>query len=197
MNNLNLILPIRIVPTENEGYIIVDSQDSEFFFCTDKKTKELKYDGCCVSVENKEIVFDHLKATPEELDVVLKNKSSKSLHNTTANGAKKNVKDIQFWGNGDTFELICKASSQEEGWMKSTKAMCAGNSVIVQVTTQQRNPDGSYSIAEALTTVDNAVICEYYNQQDEVVYRTIIPRDTMEEGISSKIVYLDPSEKNN
>ena len=83
---------------------------------------------------------------------------SKSLHNTDANGASKNVKDIIFWGNGDTFKLISKASSELEGWMKSTKAMQAGTSVVVQVTTQQRNPDGSYAIAEALTTVPNATI---------------------------------------
>lgn len=86
---------------------------------------------------------------------------AKSLHNTTANGAKKNVKDIVFWGDGDTFKLISKASSEGEGWMKSTKAMQAGRSVIVQVTTQQRNPDGTYSIAEALTTVENAEIVDF------------------------------------
>jgi hypothetical protein len=85
---------------------------------------------------------------------------AKSLHNTTANGAKKNVKDIVFWGDGDTFKLISKASSEAEGWMKSTKAMQAGSSVVVQVTTQQRNPDGSYSVAEALTTVSNAEVVE-------------------------------------
>ena len=45
----------------------------------------------------------------------------KTLHNTDANGAKKNVKDIVFWGNGDTFKLISKASSESESWMKSTK----------------------------------------------------------------------------
>ena len=45
----------------------------------------------------------------------------KSLHNTCSNGATKNVKDIIFWGNGDTFQLISKASSEAEGWMKSTK----------------------------------------------------------------------------
>ncbi len=45
----------------------------------------------------------------------------KSLHNTCANGATKNVKDIVFWGDGDTFKLISKASSESEGWMKSTK----------------------------------------------------------------------------
>jgi Lon protease-like protein len=35
-------------------------------------------------------------------------------------------------------------SSKSEGWMKPTKAMEIG--CIVQVTTQQRNPDGSYAI---------------------------------------------------
>jgi len=101
---------------------------------------------------------------------------AKSLHNTTANGAKKNVKDIVFWGDGDTFRLISKASSEAEGWMKSTKAMPAGNSVVVQVTTQQRNPDGSYSVAEALTTVPNAIIVEFLDEGDVVKYRTITER---------------------
>lgn len=86
---------------------------------------------------------------------------SKSLHNTCANSASKNVSDIQFWGDGDTFKLISKASSESEGWMKSTKAMQAGTSVVVQVTTQQRNHDGTYAIAEALTTVPNALITEH------------------------------------
>ena len=97
----------------------------------------------------------------------------KSMHNTDANGAKKNVKDIVFWGDGDTFKLISKASSESEGWMKSTKAMQCGNDVVVQVTTQQRNPDGSYSIAEALTTVHNKKIVETTDQNGNVVSRTI------------------------
>ena len=102
----------------------------------------------------------------------------KTLGNTCSNGATKNVKDIVFWGNGDTFKLISKASSQNEGWMKSTKAMQCGSDVVVQVTTQQRNPDGSYSIAEALTTVCNAVIMEQFGvvddkNTDEVISRTI------------------------
>jgi len=96
----------------------------------------------------------------------------KSLHNTTANGARKNVKDIKFWGDGDTFKLISKASSESEGWMKSTKAMQAGKSVVVQVTTQQRNPDGTYSIAEALTTVESSEIVEV-KEKGEVVSRHI------------------------
>ena len=107
---------------------------------------------------------------------------AKSLHNTTANGAKKNVKDIVFWGDGDTFRLISKASSEAEGWMKSATAMPAGNSVVVQVTTQQRNPDGSYSVAEALTTVPDAIIAEFYDE-DKVVYRTIVQRAVIHAGL--------------
>ena len=100
----------------------------------------------------------------------------KSLHNTCANGATKNVKDIVFWGNGDTFKLISKASSELEGWMKSTKAMQAGESVVVQVTTQQQNIDGTYSIAEALTTVTNAIIVEHFTE-GVVTSRTIEKRN--------------------
>ena len=97
----------------------------------------------------------------------------KTLGNTCSNGATKNVKDIVFWGNGDVFKLICKASSQNEGWMKSTKAMQVGTSVVIQVTTQQRNSDGRYVIAEALTTVDNAIIKDFFIYNKEVISRTI------------------------
>ena len=100
--------------------------------------------------------------------------TSKSLGNTCSNGAKKNVKDIVFWGDGDTFKLISKASSENEGWMKSTKAMQCGDSVVVQVTTQQRNPDGSYSLAEALTTVANAKIVVNGNSSEGTTARRII-----------------------
>jgi hypothetical protein len=98
----------------------------------------------------------------------------KSLHNTTANGATKNVKDIQFWGNGDAFQLICKASSEAEGWMKSTKAMKAGSGVVVQVTTQQRNPDGSYAVAEAVTFVPHCHIEEIKDENGVVISRQIV-----------------------
>ena len=82
----------------------------------------------------------------------------KTLHNSDVSGAHKNVPDLQVVGNGDSFQLLFKASSQEEGWMKSTKAMDVGNGCLVQVTTQQRNPDGSYAVAEALTFVPGVTI---------------------------------------
>lgn len=78
----------------------------------------------------------------------------KTLCNTDVNGAKKNVKDIIFYGNGDSFQLICKASSKAECWMKSTKAMqIDGIGCVVQVTTQQGD-----NIAEAVCFVPNVKI---------------------------------------
>lgn len=82
----------------------------------------------------------------------------KTLGNTDANGTRKNVEDIVVFGNGDTFQLLCKASSQEEGWMKSTKAMETPSGCVVQVTTQQINIDLTYSIAEAVTFVPGVKI---------------------------------------
>jgi hypothetical protein len=91
----------------------------------------------------------------------------KTLHNSTVSGARENVKDINIVGNGDLFQLLCKASSKEEGWMKSTKAMQIGGGLssgcLVQVTTQQKNIDGSYSIAEALTFIPCVRIIEDIN----------------------------------
>ena len=70
----------------------------------------------------------------------------KTLHNSDASGATKNVKDIQFYGDRDLFQLICKASSEKEGWMKSTKAMeIIGVGCMIQCTTQQGD-----NVAEAL-----------------------------------------------
>lgn len=93
---------------------------------------------------------------------------SKSLNNSDASGTKQNVKDVQFFGNGDSFQLLCKASSKSQGWMKSTKAMqIPGRGCIVQVTTQQKNRDGSYSIAEALTFVPDCIIAPDESTEDE------------------------------
>lgn len=95
----------------------------------------------------------------------------KTLYNSDASDAKKNVRDIKFWGDGDTFKLLSKASSEDEGWMKSTKAMETGNGCVVQVTTQQRNPDGSYAVAEAVTFVPGVEICETKDSDGKVVSR--------------------------
>ena len=84
---------------------------------------------------------------------------SKTLHNSDISGTRQNVPDVEVFGNGDMFQLLCKASSKSEGWMKSTKAMeIPGVGCVIQVTTQQSNPDGSYALAEALTFVPGAVV---------------------------------------
>jgi pyruvate/2-oxoglutarate dehydrogenase complex dihydrolipoamide acyltransferase (E2) component len=77
----------------------------------------------------------------------------KDLNITEVRGARANISDLQVYGDGDTFALLCKANSQEQGWMKSTKVCNLPSGCIVQVSTQQRNPDGSYAVAEALTYV--------------------------------------------
>lgn len=85
----------------------------------------------------------------------------KTMDITEVKGAKDNISDLKVFGIGDTFKLICKASSQEEGWMKSTKAMEIINvGCVIQVTTQQRNSDGSYAVAEALSFVPGVFISE-------------------------------------
>ena len=80
----------------------------------------------------------------------------KTLHNSDVSGARENVKDITIFGNGDQFKLLCKASSKEEGWMKSTKAMAIPSvGCVVQVTTQQGN-----NIAEAVCFVPDVMIVD-------------------------------------
>ena len=79
---------------------------------------------------------------------------NKTLDVTNGEDAKAKIKDIVFFGNPDTWQLISKASSKEEGWMKSTKAMEIEQvGVVLQVSTQQ-----GFSVAEALTFIPGAKI---------------------------------------
>lgn len=80
----------------------------------------------------------------------------KTLNTCEANGARKVIKDIEIVGNGDMFKLLCKASSKEEGWMKSTKAMeIKGVGCLIQVTTQQGD-----NVAEALQFVHGVKVVD-------------------------------------
>jgi len=112
--------------------------------------------------------FNDPSSTTDNVEVALTNDASgeegvapnpsleqkeKTLHNSDISGARENVPDIQVVGDGDTFKLICKASSEAEGWMKSTKAMPTPHGCVVQVTTQQKGSDGTYSCAEAVCFV--------------------------------------------
>ena len=91
----------------------------------------------------------------------------KILGNTDVAKARENVKDIEVFGAEDTFQVISKASSKSEGWMsegwmKSTKAMEVSGAGCVVTCTTQLNPDGSYSLAEALTFVPGAWMQNVY-----------------------------------
>lgn len=85
---------------------------------------------------------------------------AKSLSNTSIADVKATTSDVQVFGNGDLFQLICKASSKSQGWMKSTKAMDTGNGCVVQVTSEFRNAAGEVvQCAEAITFVPGVRIC--------------------------------------
>ncbi len=83
----------------------------------------------------------------------------KTLNNSTVRGAKDQISDLEVVGNGDMFQLLCKASSKKEGWIKSTKAMeIPGVGCGVQVTTQQGD-----QVAEAVTFVPNTCVVDDEN----------------------------------
>jgi hypothetical protein len=73
------------------------------------------------------------------------------------------VPEVKVVGDGDMFKLLTKTSNLSEGWVKSTRAMQVPGGCVMQVTTQQRNPDGSYAVAEALTFVPGVVIVDDVN----------------------------------
>ncbi len=106
----------------------------------------------------------HAENYEEVIDVEAEqgtNFTPKTLHNSNVSGAKKNVSDLCIVGDGDLFKLLSKASSEDEGWMKSTKAMQVPHGCVIQVTTQQRNIDGTYSVAEAATYVPGVKVVPY------------------------------------
>ena len=83
----------------------------------------------------------------------------KELHNTNVEEVKVKVPDVKVTGDGDMFHLLCKASSKDQGWMKSCKAMeIDGIGCVVQVTTQQGE-----NVAEALTFVPGVRIVDDVN----------------------------------
>ena len=102
-------------------------------------------------------------------------KQEKSLGCTDFNTTKSNVPDVVTFGDSDGWKLICKASSESQGWMKSTKAMDVnGTSVIVQTETQQRNPDGSYALSQAVVFVQRCQIHEELDGDNKLVSRKLI-----------------------
>lgn len=88
----------------------------------------------------------------------------KTLNVSDVIGERKAIPDVEIFGNVDMWQLLCKASSDNEGWMKSTKAMRIPRvGCLVQVTTQQKNLDDGYSLAEAVIFVPGVTIADDEN----------------------------------
>ena len=83
---------------------------------------------------------------------------NKTLDVKDSDDLKGKVSDVIIHGNPDAFQLLCKASSESQGWMKSTKVMQMPDGCLVQVSTQQRGADGTYAVAEALFYVPDVIL---------------------------------------
>ena len=95
----------------------------------------------------------------------------KSLDITSGEDAKKKVLDIVFWGgNPDMWQLITKASSKSEGWMRSTKALELPHGCLINVSTQV-----SGAIAEALEFVPGVKIKATKDKDGTVIARELVP----------------------
>jgi hypothetical protein len=93
------------------------------------------------------------------------NTEAKTLNNSTTKHAREQVNDLEVVGDGDMFQLLCKASSRAEGWMKSTKAMYVERvGCLVQVSTQQGE-----QVAEAVTFVPGVKIVDDDNGGRQLV----------------------------
>ena len=91
---------------------------------------------------------------------------NEELNNTTPS-------DVRFWGDPEVFKLISRSSSLSEGWVRMVKAMQAGKNIMILTSTQQRNPDGTYVVSEALSLVPGALIVEEKDANDVVINRYI------------------------
>ena len=78
----------------------------------------------------------------------------KTLHNTNVQDLRQNVPDVALQGEPEAWELVSKASSDQQGWMKSTKRMKVEGGYLYQVTSEHQNHEGeTIACAEALAFV--------------------------------------------
>ena len=137
----------------------IPSQDKDKIKVVDHK--ELYYKG----------LYDDLVEKINQEEMKKGEPVQKTLSNSANETVSDNVPDVVLMGvKQNNWRLLCKAFSKREGWMKSTKALdLASREVLVQTTTQQRNSDGSYSIADTLTVVSGRVI-----ETEEIGIYTIV-----------------------
>lgn len=82
------------------------------------------------------------------------------LDNHDMETACASTPDIQTVGDPGHWVTICKASSEEQGWIKSTKALECGVGCLVQVTTEHRYAGKVIACAEALTFVPGVTLAQ-------------------------------------
>lgn len=94
-----------------------------------------------------------------EIDIDIPN-LSKAVRNEDYAIANEAVEDIEttepaikFEGNIDTWNLLYKCTNNITYFTDATYVCNVSNGCLVRVTTNQRNPDGSYSLAETVTFV--------------------------------------------
>lgn len=80
----------------------------------------------------------------------------KTLNVESTSDAKAKILDVEVKGNSDMWHLVCKASSKEQGWMKSTKVLPLPHGVVLQVSTQQGG-----NVAEAVTYIPGASLDDF------------------------------------
>ena len=110
-----------------------------------------------------------LTATEDNASVLdvpkLSQRVTKTVNVSNIADAETKISDIEVIGNGDAFQLLCKASSKSQGWMKSAKAYeVPGMGCLVQVTTQQGD-----NVAEALVFVNDVTIEDDINNGRKLV----------------------------
>ena len=109
----------------------------------------------------------------------------KALDVTSMEDIKERVTDVEVFGDPGDWELICKASSKAQGWMRSTKAMeiKSGGPLgtvfgcLVQVSTHQEQTTGSANIAEAVIWVPGVMITREGTSDGEIVSRKLVQAD--------------------
>jgi hypothetical protein len=98
----------------------------------------------------------------------------KTLDVSDPESAKSKILDIVTFGDPNLWLVLAKASSEREGWMKSTKVLpIDGVGCLVQVSTQQRNHDGTNTVAEALQFLPGVKLIEERDSSGNVIGRKL------------------------
>ena len=97
--------------------------------------------------------------------------TEKTLDVTNMEQLEAKVSDVQVHGDPGLWVCIGKASSKEQGWMKSTKVMRISNlGVLVQVSTQQGD-----NVAEALAFIPGASLVEFEDGSFDILATSNLP----------------------